>query len=52
MIFHFRQKQKKLDYEYQKVDVREEISINTNCEISTIFNLAAIHREPGHKSHE
>ena len=43
---------KNLDYEYQRVDVREEISINTNCEISTIFNLAAIHREPGHKPHE
>lgn len=43
---------KNLDYEYRNIDVREEISIDSNYEISTIYNLAAIHREPGHKSEE
>ena len=42
--------------EYIKTDVRNKITINLpeNIDLnnSWIFNLAAIHREPGHEQHE
>lgn len=44
------------DVEYLNVDVRNEIDIelpkNIDLENSWIFNLAAIHREPGHEAKE
>ncbi len=41
--------------EYQRVDVRNKIAINTgeiDLNTSWIFNFAAVHREPGHEYQE
>lgn len=38
---------------YKNIDVRKEIHPDiVECEISWIFNLAAVHREPGHEKEE
>lgn len=39
------------DDQVEFLDVREPIDLNIN-EISTIYNLAAIHKTPGHEYHE
>lgn len=38
--------------EHQLVDVRQEISLHGDWAGATIFNLAAVHRTPGHAEHE
>ena len=38
--------------DFHRTDVRNPISLSIPAEIDIVFNLAAIHREPGHEAHE